>query len=260
MIHLLILLILLYLFFMFGRPEGFTQMKDADALIRIDDDSLDDIYAKLYDDLYDTLPSHRKECEIVLPYLNANSEVLCLDSRTGHLVQLLSNSTRVSGLDTSSFMIDYARTLYPALIFHKGNYNPYQLRKMTHLICPMFSIHHKQDLGFFLSVCYNWLIHKGLLFISYMPNLDHIREIIQPNPRPLFRDHYTFTLEIERNPGYSIVTEVIYKQHRLKRKNIWNFQSIQLDNLIYETSLKGFKFLKNNDLGPFHMAIFSKTT
>lgn len=260
MIHLLILLILLYLFFIFGRAEGFTHQKDPDALIRVDDDSLDELYAKLYDDLYDTLPSHRKECETILPYLNANSEVLCLDSRTGHLVQLLSNSTRVSGLDTSSFMVDYARGLYPALTFHKGSYNPYHLRKMTHLVCPLFSIHQKHDIGFFLSVCYNWLIHKGILFISYMPAMDRLREIIQSNPRPLFRENYTFSLEIEPNPGYSIVTEVIHKQHRLKRKNLWNFQSIQLDHLIYETSLKGFKFLKNADLGPFHMAIFSKTT
>lgn len=259
MLPLLILLILLYLFFMFKRSEGFT-LADPNQIIHIDDDILDTFYAKIYDDLYDTLPLHRKECEVILPYLNTNSDVLCIDSRTGHLVQLLSNSTRVSGLETSSYMVEYAKRLYPDLTFHHDSYNPYSRRKLSHIVCPLFSIHHKSDIGLFLSVCYNWLIHKGILFITYMPHIDYMREIIQHNPRPLFRHHYTFTLEIEQNPGYSIVSEIIHKQNQLKRKNIWNFQNIQLDNLIYETSLKGFKFLKNHDLGSFHMAIFSKTT
>jgi len=72
--------------------------------------------------------------------------------------------------------------------------------------------------------------------------------------------HYNFSLNVEKNAGYSIVTENIYNKHTLKRKNIWNYQQIKLDNLIYEASLKGLKFMKDVDLGTFRMAIFTKST
>ncbi|ADX05929.1 hypothetical protein 162322512 [Organic Lake phycodnavirus 1] len=259
MMKLLILLILLYLYFMFSRQEGFTVLEES-SLIKIDHDILDRFYAKIYDDLYDTLPIHTKECEQIVPYLRKSSNVLCLDCRTGHMVQLLSNYANITGLETSSYMINYAKQLYPELKFQYGKYNPYITKLNTHIICPLFSIHTKYELGNFLSVCYGWLIHKGFLFITYLPNIDHIKDIIQHNPREKFLYHYNFSLNVEKNAGYSIVTENIYNKHTLKRKNIWNYQQIKLDNLIYEASLKGLKFMKDVDLGTFRMAIFTKST
>lgn len=259
MMKVLILLILVYLYFMFSRQEGFTLLEES-SFIKIDHDILDGFYAKIYDDLYDTLPIHTKECEQIIPYLRPHSKVLCIDFRTGHIVQLLSNSAQVTGLETSSDMVQYAKQLYPELSFQYGKYNPYITKLNTHIICPLFSIHVKEDLGDFLSVCYSWLIHKGLLFITYLPNIDDISTIVQTKPRDKFIYHYNFSLTIEKNPGHSLVTEHIYSKHILKRKHLWNYRALTLDTLIYEAGLKGLKFVKDADLGSFHMAIFTKAT
>lgn len=259
MIELLILLIILYVYFIFNRYEGFTLSQE--SYIRTDTDILDSFYCKIYDDLYNTIDIHKKESEYIIPYLKKDSDVLCIDSRSGHLVQLLSKLTTIVGLETSDSMIECSKKKYPELNIQYVSYNPYTFKHKTHIICPTFSIHTKLDIGNFLSICYNWLIHKGYLFISFMNPLDNISKLVNHEPSYKFQYNYTFTLDVENKPGYSIVSENIYnKDGSIKRKNIWNYQSIQLDNLIYETSLRGFKYVKEYNNGIFHMAVFSKSS
>jgi len=82
----------------------------------MDKDMVDPFYCKVYDDLYDTIDLHKKECETIVPYLNEHSDILCLECRTGHSVQLLSNFGNITGLDSSSFMIEQSKKsiqIYP---------------------------------------------------------------------------------------------------------------------------------------------------
>lgn len=242
----------MYSFFILSRYEGFTLL-ESPSFVKTDKDIVDSFYCKIYDDLYNTIGIHKNDCEIIIPYLNKNSDVLCLESRSGHLVQLLSNITTITGLDTSTHMVNYSKQLYPELSFKYLSYDPYLYKHKTHIICPLFCIHSQLDIGHFFSICYNWLIHKGMLFISYkIPS-----HLVNNNPSYKFQHNYNFTLDIEHKNGYSILCENIYnKDGTMKRKNIWNYQSVQLDNLIYEAGLRGFKFLKDNG----DLAIFSKST
>ena len=259
MIELLIILILIYLYFILNHRDGFTLLEDT-SFVKFDDDILDSFYCKIYDDLYDTIKIHKKESECIMPYIKESSDVLCIDCRTGHLVQLLSNVTNITGMETSSSMVECSKQTYPELSFQYGKYNPYLFKHKTHIICPLFSIHTKRELGHFFSVCYNWLIHRGYLFISYMKSMKNISNILQ-NPSLKFQYNYTFSIDIEDKSGYSIVTEnIMNKNGTTKRKNIWNYKSIQLDNLIYEAGLRGFKFIKECDNGPFDMVIFTKSS
>lgn len=260
MIKIIIVLILLYLYYSLNRTDGFTLLEES-SFIKIDNDILDGFYSRIYDDLYDTIPIHTKECECIAPYLNANSDVLCVDSRTGHMVQLLSGTSRIIGLESSTYFVDRSKQKYPDLSFQYSKYNPFSFKTKTHIICPMFSIHTKNDIGGFLNVCSNWLMHNGYLFISYMDNIDNITDIINNNPCNKFKYNYKFSLEIEKKPGHSILSENIYnKDDTMKRKNIWNLNNIQLDNLIHEAGIRGFKFLKECRNKPFNMAIFIKNT
>lgn len=255
MIQLLIILILFYLFFILTRYEGFTLLEEK-SYVRIDKDIVDPFYCKVYDDLYNTIDIHKKECKTIVPYLNENSDVLCLECRTGHIVQLLSNFGNITGLDSSSFMIEQSKKIYPNLSFQTLYYDPYKYKHKTHIICPLYCFHSQLDIGHFLSICYNWLIHKGYLFISLFKPTD-ISQMVQHKPSYKFQHNYTFSLDVEDKPGYSIIREHIYDKHgTIKRKNIWNYQSIQLDNLIYESGLRGFKFIKQDE----HIAVFSKST
>ena len=255
----LIILIVFYLYFMMNRYEGFTI--EESSFIRTDKAILDTFYCKIYDDLYDTIDIHKKESDYIIPYLNKKSDVLCIDSRTGNLVQLLSKLCTITGVETSTDMVDYSKKKYPQLTFQYISYNPYVFKNKTHIICPLLSIHTKLDIGHFLSICYNWLIHKGLLFVSFMNPLSNVSKLIHHEPSYKFQYNYTFSLDVQNKAGYSIVSENIYnKDGSLKRKNIWNYQSIQLDNLIYEAGLRGFKYVKNYKNDTFNMAVFSKST
>ena len=81
--------------------------------------------------------------------------------------------------------------------------------------------------------------------------------MVQHKPSYKFQHNYKFSLDLEDKPGYSIISEYIYDKYgTIKRKNIWNYQSIQLDNLIYESGLRGFKFIKKDE----NIAVFSKST
>jgi hypothetical protein len=253
MIELLILLILLYVYFIANRYEGFTLLED--SYVRTNESALDSFYCNIYDDLYNTIELHTKEANTIIPYLKHDSDVLCLDCRSGHLVQLLSEITPIVGLDT---YIECCKKKYPHLEFKTMSYDPYRFKHKTHIICPLWSIHTKLDIGHFLSICYNWLIHKGYLFISYMNPFD-MTNVANHEPSFSFQYNYKFSLDVEHKAGYNIITENIYKKGKIKRKNIWNYQSIQLDNLIYETSLRGFKYVKEYHNGAFHMALFTKT-
>jgi len=253
MIELLIVLIVLYVYFMLNRYEGFTLLEE--TYVRTNETILDSFYYTIYDDLYNVIDIHKKEAECIIPYLKKESDVLCIDSRTGHLVQLLSEITTIVGLDS---YIETSKKKYPHLEFKTMSYDPYRFKHKTHIICPLWSIHTKLDIGNFLSICYNWLIHKGYLFISYMDPF-HMSEVVHHEPSYSFQYNYKFTLDVEHKPGYSIVTENIYKKGSIKRKNIWKYQTIQLDHLIYETSLRGFKYVKEYPNGPFRMALFTKS-
>lgn len=250
----LVLLLFFYLYFSLFHRDGFTAIHDDKILIN--DQRFDLLYSKVYDELYDMIPYHKEEINIIQPFLNKTSNVLCVNSRTGHIIQLLSNITTIKSIESSKDMVNYSKMKYPDLDINYGHYsNPqlFQANYFTHIICPLFSIHEDNNIRRFFNSFHKWLIHKGYLCISYLTNIEDIYFFM--NSHPTNRSiNYSFSLDVD---NYSI-NETIYKHNRLKRKNIWNYNNIRLNNLIYYGGLAGFKFIKNETLEHFSIAIFTK--
>ena len=96
-----ILLILLILYMITSRSkEGFENKNNHNGT-----------YSKLYDNIWNMIPFYKTQIELMKPYFNTITDynnILCIDCKTGHMPQLLSN-IKVTGLDNSKHMIDISK-------------------------------------------------------------------------------------------------------------------------------------------------------
>jgi hypothetical protein len=82
--------------------------------------------------------------------------------------------------------------------------------------------------------------------------------MINHNPSFLFGNNYTFNIEINRRYGDSTMVEIIHKHNDIKRKNIWNYKTIDLNILNYEAKKEGFEYINEYKDGFIKMVIFRK--
>jgi hypothetical protein len=256
----LALLLLLYIYFNI-KTEGFSDLYEK-KIIKQNMESLDKLHSSIYDEMYDTTEYHKLTGESIIPYLNSNSQVLCVGTRTGHILQLLSQSTSLTGIENSSYFIDKTTDKYGAFNIVNGNYNNIKLfehNKFTHIVIPIFIMHTYQNMDYFFDIMYNWLVHNGYVFITYFSKWDNITDVVNGNPNDEFIDTYDFSVEITPKPKGIIYNEIIKKNKILKRKYIWEFSNIDIDKLIHISAMKGFKFIENIKLkNDFYMCILRK--
>ena len=172
-----ILLILLILYMITSRSkdsskEGFENKTE--------------VYSKLYDNIWNMIPFYKIQIELMKPYFNKITDynnVLCIDCKTGHMPQLLSN-IKVTGLDNSKHMIEISKKKYPEISFVQGDIDDSSIFKdnlFTHIYCPLFSINTK-DIELFFECIDKWLVPKGYLFIVSYENIN-ISKFLVPNSK-----------------------------------------------------------------------------
>lgn len=258
----LIILLIIYLILTFKKKESFTNL-EYNPTLKINEGSLDKFYSFIYDDIYDTINLNTDTAKIVIPYLNHNSNVLCVGSKNGHILQLLSNCNKITGLESSRFFVEKSKKKYNDLEVVYGNYQNIKLfsnNKFSHILISLFIVHTFDDLNYFFNIYYNWLIHYGYIYITYFDGWHDYYENINLNPSPHFNMNYDFTINIKEEPNGIILNEIIKnKDGKIKRKTLWNYNNITLEKLIYIGSLKGFKFIKNVKLkGNLNICILKK--
>jgi len=151
--------------------------------------------SSIYDEIWDMIPFYHAQIELMKPYFSNTNNLLCLDSKTGNMCQLLSKNMNVVGLDTYE-MTKIAKEKYPELYFISGTMNPllFKTNLFTHIYCPLFSINTK-DMDSFVECVDKWLIHKGYLFIVNYNTL-HIKQFINKNPSKYFKQNYQYSIEL----------------------------------------------------------------
>ena len=100
-LYILVILLLLYILASTTK-EGFEN----NTLI---DNVNDNFYSKIYDHVWNMIPFYKVQIELMTPYFNTTNNLLCIDSKTGHMPQLLSNNMKVVGLDNSKDMIEISK-------------------------------------------------------------------------------------------------------------------------------------------------------
>lgn len=238
---LLILFIILYLFF--NKKEGFSTIHNSN--VRFNDNIVDDFYVDIYYDIYD-ININKLIAKNIIKLIKNNSNILCIGSKSGHMLELLSK-VNIVGIENNDSFIKKSKKLYNHNVV-KGNYNNINLfnNNFTHIIIPLFVIHLHKDLDYFFKTMYKWVEYNGYVSIIYLSNWNDYNILLNEQPSFLFNSKYKYKIEINEYSGGIILKEIITNiSGKIKRKNIWSYNNITLENLKYNSSLRDFKFIEN---------------
>jgi len=172
--------------------EGFTQMQK--FILKRDNDSYDDFYAHIYDEIH--LPEERcsKEIKLIANSTGADDTSVFLDvgSGTGETLKVLdTNGFRCFGIEKSQAMIEKATEKCGKHIGIKAgdvldamNYDRYTF---SHILCLYHTIYEIQNKSKFFQNCRYWLKNGGVLAI-HLVNKKKFNTVI-PVGTPLMIDN-----------------------------------------------------------------------
>jgi SAM-dependent methyltransferase len=212
-LYILVILLLLYILASTCKREGFENNTFIDNRI------YDKFYSTLYDHIWNMIPFYTSQIELMKPYFASTNNLLCFDSKTGHMPQLMSKNMKVVGLDNSKDMIEISKKNYPTIPFIKGDCNPsiFKNNLFTHIYCPLFSINTK-DIDLFIECVDKWLLPKGYLFIVTYTNLNISKFVF---PESIVK----YDIEINNN----IIEKISFNNKT--RKNIHYLNQVNLDEV-----------------------------
>jgi len=211
-LYALIILLLLYILACTTKREGFENKTFINNIN-------DKFYSSIYDHIWNMIPFYNTQIGIMKPYFGSTNNLLCFDSKTGHMPQLLSKNMKVVGLDNSKDMIELSKKNYPTIPFIQGDCNPsiFKANLFTHIYCPLFSINTK-DIDLFIECVDKWLVPKGYLFIVTYTNLN-ISKFLFPE------SIVNYDIEINDN----IIEKLSFNNK--KRKNIHYLNKVNSNDL-----------------------------
>ncbi len=247
MLYLLIILLLIYFIFSYFKKEGFED-NISEYKTYMNENIYNNFYAKLYDNLIHTIIYETEVIQILYEYFDSNPNILITGCKTGHMVQLLTKLSEVTGLDNSREMIKICKYKYPKNNYIYGEYTDksiFQKNKFTHIICPLFTIY-RANLEQYLDTMYEWLVHKGYLAIVYIKPGFNISQIQNLKPCKAFTLNYDYTIKLENN----VIKETITAKNGNKRINKLELNNIsELEEIAKFT---GFKIIKNVNVPNMH--------
>ena len=181
---------------------------------------------------------------MLVPYLHSNPNVLCVGSKTGHIVQLLSESTEVTGLDNSKAMVELSKKKYPKNKYVHGEYTDatiFQENTFTIIMCPIFTIY-RVDLAKFLDTTYRWVVHKGIVAIVFFKPGFNITQIQNLDPSNYFKLNYTHTIDLQNN---FIIEKITTTAGDVRTNKLYLNDITELTSIAKDT---GFKIMNTYDI------------
>ncbi len=264
-LYLLIILLLLYIVFSFNKKEGFiidyrnnTIMENK---VYVDENIYDNFYTFIYDDVIVTIPYYEELIYKTKNYLTTTGTVLCLGSKTGHIVQLLKDSIETIGLENSMSMIKMSKYKYPDNTYIYGNYlneNLFRKNQFTHIFIPLFTIHTIYDLDKLFTNFSEWVVHKGYIFVTFTDlNNFPSHKLINYNQSSYVKNNFQYNVELENNQ----IKETIKDNSFKVRTNIQHLIPYKLQQINMYARNNGFNNISilNYDKMPFKIAVYIKT-
>lgn len=258
MIYFVLCLLILYVYLTLSpKKEGFTLVVKENVLkqkIYRNEKIEDPFYTYNYDDMVLTIPYFIELIQKIQPYLFANGQTLCIGSKTGHLVQLLSKTTHTIGLETSASMIQMSRYKYPKQTFVEGSYLQESLfpnHKFSQVILPMLTLH---TLPRFKDLCFvvkDWTVHSGYFFVCFADiRTFPVYTLVNHHPSDYFTSNYEYTLEFKDNKKIETISDTL-----VTRTNIQDLYEYNEKTLIYEARNAGFSHVKTLSFDSIPMSV-----
>jgi hypothetical protein len=247
MIYIVLFLLIIYLYLVSSEKEGFslyTRQEMLQEKIYRNEKIDDPFYTYNYDDMVLTIPYYIELIQMIQSYFHIQGQTLCLGSKTGHLVQLLSKTTKTVGLDPSPSMVKMSRYKYPKQEFIEGSYLDNSLfihHKFSQIILPMLTLH---TIPHFKDLCFNvkeWMIHSGYFFVCFADISSFpVYKLANHHPSSYFKSNYNYTIELKENKMIETITDNQFKT----RTNIQDLYKYNEKTLIYEARSAGFMHVK----------------
>ena len=253
-VYLLISLLFIYILVKYNK-EGFEQSTVFKTFMT---DIYDEFYTKIYDEVIHTIPFDTAMIELMAPYFknSSNNNCLCIGSKTGHIVQLLSGSMQVTGVDKSYEMVKMSEYKYPKNRYVYGDYEAsflFQQNTFTHILCPLFTIYTTPLASLFQNANI-WLVHQGYMGIMHFKDGFNITNIQNHFQSQYFKLNYTYNISLNNNR----ITEKITNKKNQVRTNIQYLNEINLEETAKESGFRKLAEYPIPDLPFAFVTIFQK--
>ena len=245
------------------HKEGFIQKET--FLLKTDQDTYDEFYSSVYDEIFIPLPRIEKVKNIIQktePY-KENSKFLDIGSGTGMLVNTLTKKGYDAfGIDSSEYMKEYAEKKYPLSTFIRGDVRvpmQFEPNTFTHVCCVDFTIYLFSDKSEIFRNIHNWVTNGGYLILhlvdpdtfdtiipagkpfedihKYIPNHKRILETSVE-----FEDfHYKSKYIVESHKPWKQIETFIDKKTKHVRQNERNLFMDTIENILFLAEKNRFK-------------------
>lgn len=244
-IYILIFLLILYLLISNCKKEGFSM------------NTIEDI-SHLYDEMFYIIPFYEELIYSIKDYLYPHSQSLCINSKNGHIVKLLSSHSKTSGLESCSHLKKCSQDKYNDLSFYNGswsNRNLFLPEQFNHIIVPINEIHTIDNIELFLENCNYWLKRNGRLFVSFtnVSTFD-IKSLENKNNSYSFNSQYKFHHNLENN----LYSQELYFKNKKIYRNVQPLHNNELTIFINQCKLEQFKLIEKKEKENYTILIFEK--
>jgi len=257
-LYLVLCLLILYIYLVMNQKEGFSLIIKGDGIQQktYRNEKIDDpFYAYNYDDMILTVPYYIEFIQLIRSYFRKHGPTLCLGSKTGHLVQLLSETTQTIGLDPSIAMVKMSRYKYPKQEFVQGSYVDPSLfpnHKFSQVILPLFTLHTIPNFKELCLTVKDWTIHSGYFFVCFTDiRTFPVYKTVNHHPSEYFKSNYNYTLEWKDHTQ----TETITDTNGITRTNLLDLYEYSEQTILYESRNAGFTHVKTLSFESIPMSI-----
>jgi hypothetical protein len=247
MIYIVLFLLILYFYLVSHEKEGFSLVEGEDVLKQktYQNEKIEDaFYTYNYDDMVLTIPYLIELIQMIQLYLRTEGKTLCLGSKTGHLVQLLSKTTPSVGLDPSKSMVEMSRYKYPGLEYIEGAYLDSSLfpnHAFTQVILPMLTLHTIPDFKALCRTVKDWTIHSGYFFVCFVDiRTFPVYKLVNHHPSEYFSSNYSYMIEFKDHKRIEKITNT----EHVTRTNIQDLYEYNEKGIIYDAMGAGFTHVK----------------
>ena len=192
---------------------------------------------------------------MIQPYFYTYGETLCIGSKTGHLVQLLSSSTKTTGLESSKSMVAMSRYKYPENHFVNGPYDKSSLfsaNKFNHIIIPQLTLHTLSNFRDICNTIKGWTVHGGYLFVCFTDiRTFPIYKLINHAPSSYFTSNYEYTVELKENQLKETLKDASFHE----RTNIQQMYPYTEQQIVYDAKASGFAHIKTLKYGTIPLSV-----
>jgi SAM-dependent methyltransferase len=266
-----------------SKSEAFTINRDETN--KVGEESLDNFYANIYENLFYSDLVDDYEVGIILNKTKPikQTDVLVIGSKTGkHVDTLTSKGFNGYGMEKSKDMVSYSEKKYPDSKYVVGdgtNQLTFETEKFTLITLLDFSVYTISNRRMLFENCYKWLVPGGFLAIHLMNvggfydsqtygarerrfspgvmrlfNKQNIPNYLGNNDAVIDDIIYRSDMKMSVNDPEKIELREIFKNRKNgnKRQNVQNFYTPDQTIILSEIKDSGFNMLAQYDLIPYN--------